>query len=382
MLDLKINVQLSTVATYWYQYRLISTLFRSKLKLHRYKLMSSSDSKDANAKNATTAMGYFWKTREMLTPTLKQTAFLTKGILTPDEFVRAGDELVYRCPTWSWCSGGIGPKSYLPPDKQFLITRNVPCRDRVAALERSTIDMLLQEQNTSTGESASMMDDWIVSSIPGHSTITDQNFEDDFDVLDDDGEVVPPVGQSRRDDLASELQGNVIDEEYADMAEFEDNNILVDDDNATVVPQTAALEVENSDHIVKVRTYDLSITYDNYYRTPRIWMTGKSASGHPLTAKETMEDVITDYANKTVTMEAHPHLSGPHASIHPCKHGAVMKTIVRNLVSMTKVEYGDVEKDAGPAVEVYLFIFLKFVSSIIPTINYDFTMDVTANTVK
>jgi ubiquitin-like-conjugating enzyme ATG3 len=29
---------------------------------------------------------------------------------------------------------------------------------------------------------------------------------------------------------------------------------------------------------------------------------------------------------------------------------------------------------------MYLFIFLKFISSIIPTINYDFTMDVTAST--
>ena len=36
----------------------------------------------------------------------------------------------------------------------------------------------------------------------------------------------------------------------------------------------------------------------------------------------------------------------------------------------------------GPAVEMYLFIFLKFVSSMIPTINYDFTMDVTASTQK
>lgn len=353
----------------------------SKHYVYHYKLMSSSDSKGANAKNATTAMGYFWKTREMLTPTLKQTAFLTKGILTPDEFVRAGDELVYRCPTWSWCNGGIGPKSYLPRDKQFLITRNVPCRDRVATLEQSTIHMLLQEQSAATGEVDSMMDDWMISSMQTNTTGNDQHFEDDFDLLDEDGEVVPPEGQPRPDDVAIELQSSLNEEEYADMAEFEDSNVLVDDDNATV-PQSAPFGVWMVDNFVKVRTYDLSITYDNYYRTPRIWMTGKSSSGHPLTAKETMEDVITDYANKTVTMEAHPHLSGPHASIHPCKHGAVMKTIVRNLVSMTSADGGDIDKDAGPAVEMYLFIFLKFVSSIIPTINYDFTMDVTANTSK
>jgi ubiquitin-like-conjugating enzyme ATG3 len=29
-----------------------------------------------------------------------------------------------------------------------------------------------------------------------------------------------------------------------------------------------------------------------------------------------------------------------------------------------------------PMVEAYLFIFLKFIQSVIPTIEYDFTMDV------
>ena len=38
--------------------------------------------------------------RESLTPTLKQTAFLERGVLTPEEFVKAGDELIFKCPTW------------------------------------------------------------------------------------------------------------------------------------------------------------------------------------------------------------------------------------------------------------------------------------------
>lgn len=46
-------------------------------------------------------------------------------MLTPEEFVRAGDYLVYHCPTWSWASGEAGrKKAYLPSDKQFLITKN------------------------------------------------------------------------------------------------------------------------------------------------------------------------------------------------------------------------------------------------------------------
>lgn len=60
--------------------------------------------------------------------------------------MRAGDYLVHTCPTWAW-EGGDPRKaaSYLPPGKQFLITRNgagwhggrvsllACCRNRVAA---------------------------------------------------------------------------------------------------------------------------------------------------------------------------------------------------------------------------------------------------------
>jgi len=109
-------------------------------------------------------------------------------------------------------------------------------------------------------------------------------------------------------------------------------------------------------------------------------MTGSSADQQPLTAEEMMEDVMKDYRNKTVTMEHHPHTSGIHASIHPCQHGKVMKTIIRNLIAAS--QGADGEKAQEPTVESYLFIFLKFVSSIIPTINYDFTMEVTASTQK
>ena len=61
-----------------------------------------------------------------------------------------------------------------------------------------------------------------------------------------------------------------------------------------------------------------------------------------------------------------------------------MKTIVKNLTR--EGDGGDGESggegSGGPSVEMYLFIFLKFVSSMIPTINYDFTMDVSASTKK
>ena len=45
----------------------------------------------------------------------------------------AGDFLVYKFPSWSWSDASHPSKraSYLPPDKQFLVTRGVPCHRRL-----------------------------------------------------------------------------------------------------------------------------------------------------------------------------------------------------------------------------------------------------------
>ena len=67
--------------------------------------------------------------------------------------------------------------------------------------------------------------------------------------------------------------------------------------------------VKNEEEAVhKNRSYDLSITYDFYYQTPRLWLLGYSESGQLLSEEEVFEDVMSDYANKTVTFENHPHL--------------------------------------------------------------------------
>jgi len=312
----------------------------------------------------------------------------------------AGDELVYKCPTWTWEGGDPSKrKAHLPPDKQFLMTRNVPCTERVSSLEN--VVAVSHSEGAADGDDDD--GDWLVSQVLSaeeKKKHDEKELEDEFDILDDEGEVVAEKKLAAMtlggDDAAGDEAGKESntksdadvaaatddaddDDEYADMDDFEDDDIMEDEAAVTSPAVAADATTSTNDDILKVRTYDLSITYDKYYQTPRIWLMGYADDGssRPLTGDEMMQDVISDYAHRTVTIENHPHVHGPHASIHPCQHGAVMKTIVRNL---TKDQAEG--EESGPTVEVYLFIFLKFVSSMIPTISYDFTMDVSASTKK
>jgi ubiquitin-like-conjugating enzyme ATG3 len=251
-------------------------------------------------------------------------------------------------------------------------------------------------------------DDWLVSRIltkEEQRTREEEALVEGFDVLDMEdvgGEhhhgtaaSTAKAATAKATTTAAETSTTYNrNDEYTDMAEFEDASIMMDEATAVVGAPSSSLTTTNdnntnddddSSNILKVRSYDVYITYDKYYQTPRVWLMGynETGSNQPLTGEEMMEDVISDYVNKTVTMESHPHLPGVYASIHPCKHGDVMKAIVRN---MSKDSSGggsgsSISSD-GPSVEMYLFIFLKFVSSMIPTISYDFTMDVNASTRK
>ena len=152
-----------------------------------------------------------------------------------------------------------------------------------------------------------------------------------------------------------------IDEEddYSDMASFIDPSLIVRD--------PAAVTTSPATFPAQVRRYQITITYDNAYRTPRVYLRGFQAdTGSPLSTDEMMEDVMQDYVAKTATIEAHPHSGEAYLSIHPCRHAHTMRRLVETMIAG-----GDV-----PPVELYLFIFLKFISSMIPTIDYDQTMSI------
>lgn len=87
----------------------------------------------------------------------------------------------------------------------------------------------------------------------------------------------------------------------------------------------------HSDKVLQVRTYDIFITYDKYYQTPRIWLFGYDEERRPLTSAQVFEDISPDYVKKTVTIETHPNLNLSLASIHPCKHAEVMKKIIERM---------------------------------------------------
>jgi ubiquitin-like-conjugating enzyme ATG3 len=76
--------------------------------------------------------------------------FRSTGQISPEEFVLAGDYLVYKFPTWSWADASPESKrvSYLPPGKQYLVTRGVPCHRRLDenfAGEAGVADDLVQD---------------------------------------------------------------------------------------------------------------------------------------------------------------------------------------------------------------------------------------------
>jgi len=279
---------------------------------------------------------------------LKESKFYSDGVLTPEEFVLAGDFLVQKCPTWKWVGGKnskIKHVDYLPEEKQYLIT-NVPCPRRAQDYEKST----------RTSEKINE-DDWIEPQTDIYKRKEKDNQPIDFENNENNSNgnnklIVDNTGIS----AGIEIEGMEIQAE---------NNPNENNENANEQFDFEVVE-NDDDNVIRTRTYDVSVTYDYYYRVPRMWLTGYDENGIPLEDEKVKEDIMLEYIDKTVSIENHPHTSVNSISIHPCKHSILLLKMIENY------------ENAGKKLEVHMSIllFLKFLHSVVPTIEYDFTMDI------
>jgi ubiquitin-like-conjugating enzyme ATG3 len=192
-------------------------------------------------------IGLFHSAREALNPILKESKFKETGVLTPEEFVLAGDFLVYKFPTWQWVSGLESKrKDYLPPNKQYLITRNVPCLKRVK-------DMEYQEAGDEVGEGGQLLaedQEW-VKTHSGHPEQTPVDVKD-FEELEDS------TNRIKLHEPMTGLQEKVMPnfEDIPDMEDELESILQEQEDPGSLLPpppDAKTSESKDEDHILKTR---------------------------------------------------------------------------------------------------------------------------------
>ncbi|KAL2015075.1 hypothetical protein VTK56DRAFT_6335 [Thermocarpiscus australiensis] len=330
--------------------------------------------------------------RDRYTPASHTSTFRKTGEITPEEFVAAGDYLVFKFPSWSWADAEIPSKriSHLPPGKQYLVTRHVPCHRR---LNEDFAGDAGHEEAVVEGGKNGDDDGWLRT---GGLTSSQPLKVKEVRTVDDAGN----VGDRE-----------VIDED--DIPDMEDE----EDDEAIIRDADAGGKSSGR------RTYSLYIVYSPWYKTPRMYMSGYLPNGQPLPPHLMMEDIVGDYKDKTVTLEDFPFFANnvKMASVHPCKHASVMKTLLDRADAALKLrrekqkaglaagssqglegleaeignlrvggtdsasdnndEWEEVQHDVADQevairVDQYLVVFLKFIASVTPGIEHDFTMGV------
>jgi ubiquitin-like-conjugating enzyme ATG3 len=258
----------------------------------------------------------------------KTSQFYQKGILTPYEFMDAGDRLILANPIWSWQKAG-GPnleEKTLAPEKQFLSAQIVSKRR-------------LKDNGLGITESHSGKDGW---------TNIDLMVDEIKELKIDDEQI----------DKHEPAEDKVVDLE--DVLDSDDEDDTSNSQKILSKESTPAPKDEN------LRIYKVNITYDRHYLTPRFWLSGVDYMNRPLTKEQIFEEIMGEYKDKTVTFDRHPHLDVHMANIHPCRHADVIKTLVNQAMGNGR----EIKPDQC------LFIFLKFISSVMPALEIDFTTEI------
>jgi len=247
---------------------------------------------------------------EMVIPDLKDSNFLETGMLTKEEFRLSCDKLIEMDSTWSWMKEG-----------ECLMKKRILC------------NKIQLEQ--------------------------DFNVDEDINVynLKETPETTETIETTETTVAISNEPEQTSDTESDDfLAEFETQD-LVENDDATV-----KIDYDNLD---KSHYYNVSITYDQYYRTPRIWFEGIDSGGSVLSQEEIYSDFMVEYIKVSLTLETHPIMNMNYISVHPCKHAFAMQ----------KMFAFELEKKNESEVKIadYLVHFLKFASCVIPQLEFDKT---------
>ena len=368
------------------------------------------------------------KVRDRYAPISRTSTFRSTGQITPEEFVAAGDYLVYKFPSWSWSDASSAARrvNYLPEGKQFLVTRGVPCHRRLDdnfAGGGGAADDLVRDGflGGPEGEEAGDDDGWLRTG--GASEKEAEKLRGEVRTMSESGQL-------------GNKQSEEYEEEIPDMEDEDDDNEAIIRDkgegiNAYAPPSSSMWQMTDLDR--PLRTYTLYVSYTPYYRTPRFWLSGYLSPSEPLAPQAMMEDIVGDYKDKTVTLEDFPFFdqSVKMASIHPCKHASVMKILLdradaalklrlqkakagqgtQNMSGMegliddtSRMKLAETERKGHEAgvkagggdewevleqdneedgeervairVDQYLVVFLKFMASVTPGIEHDFTMGV------
>ncbi|KFY80660.1 hypothetical protein V499_00488 [Pseudogymnoascus sp. VKM F-103] len=352
------------------------------------------------------------------------------GQLHPEHFVAAGDYITKWFPVWQWKDlpkvekeiGGktdvefeektegefVGKITGLPTDRHILVCRKIPCRRRLGEFAD---DATMQEE-TMVRDGEDFTRD-VKSGSPG----------DDGGGWLRTGSLAASQEARAGDVRTVDESGNMADKEPDEPDDIPDMEIFDDDPDALIRDYGGDSDEEKKSS----RFYDIFIVYSAAYLTPRVYLQGYDYKGAPLTPPELMlQDIMGDYTDKTVTIEKFPHYSGniQMASIHPCKHAELMKTLFLRADNALKIRrekqrkglvsdgpadlqslIGDVDKlslahdrkgepkgkgedewevvdtddspdqeEAAISIDQYLVVFLKFLASVTPTIEFDNTM--------
>ena len=204
-------------------------------------------------------------------------------------------------------------RDYLPADKQYLVTHGVPCLRRATSLAYTDADEDAERLLNFGDASGGAADEWVETHAGRKATVDSAANPGEIDDIPDlDGDADHELANAMGNASISSTTGATTSEtpDLDDIPDMEEEGLEEGEDEATAAPKTVAsggvidarrvslpylhhtmsslfcpniprsqIEVAKG-NLLQVRTYDVMITYDKYYQTPRIWLIGYDEVHH------------------------------------------------------------------------------------------------------